>query len=196
MPTSDLQFQHHLRNHPILAPRPLQRAISEEAEQANRVKRDLPILVVLGNPPYSGISSNQGQWIDGLLKGAVPDGRGGKTPTASYYHVDGQPLGERNPKWLQDDYVKFIRWAQWRIEQTGHGILAFITNHGYLDNPTFRGMRWSLMQAFDEIYVLDLHGNAKKKEAAPDGSKDANVFDIQQGVAITFMVKLPATAKR
>lgn len=165
----------------------LGRAVSEEAAQAARVKRDLPILVVLGNPPYSGISSNQGEWIDGLLKGTLPDG----TSTASYYHVDGQPLGEKNPKWLQDDYVKFIRWAQWRIEQSGHGILAFITNHGYLDNPTFRGMRWSLMQAFDEIYVLDLHGNAKKKETAPDGGKDDNVFDIQQGTAICLMVKLP-----
>ncbi len=85
--------------------------------------------------------------------------------------------------------MKFIRFAQWRIEQTGYGILAFITNHGYLDNPTFRGMRQSLMQTFDDIYVLDLHGNAKKKETAPDGSKDENVFDIQQGVAIGIFVK-------
>src|SRR5260221_224832 len=77
-----------------------------------------------------------------------------------YYFVDGQPLGERNPKWLQDDYVKFIRWAQWRLEQTGSGILAFVTNHGYLDNPTFRGMRQQLMQTFDEIWLVDLHGNA------------------------------------
>ncbi len=96
---------------------PMQRAISEEARQARRVKRELPILVVLGNPPYSGISSNQGEWIDGLLKGTLPDG----TSTASYYHVDGKPLGERK-LWLQDDYVKFIRWAQWRLEQTGQGI--------------------------------------------------------------------------
>jgi len=167
---------------------PLSTAIGEESRQAARVKRDLPILVVLGNPPYSGISSNQGEWIDGLLKGKLPDG----AATASYYHVDGKPLGERK-LWLQDDYVKFIRWAQWRIEQTGHGILGFITNHGFLDNPTFRGMRWSLMQAFDEIYVLDLHGNTKKKEVSPDGSKDDNVFDIQQGVAISLMVKLPRT---
>jgi predicted helicase len=105
------------------------------------------------------------------------------------YRVDGQPLGERNPKGLQDDYVKFIRFAQWRIERTGYGILAFITNHGYLDNPTFRGMRESLMQSFDDIYVLDLHGNAKKKERAPDGTKDENVFDIQQGVSINILVK-------
>jgi predicted helicase len=106
-----------------------------------------------------------------------------------YYQVDGQPLGEKNPKWLQDDYVKFIRFGQWRIDQTDLGILAFITNHGYLDNPTFRGMRRSLEQSFDEIYVMDLHGNAKKKEIALDGSKDENVFDIQQGVAVSMMVK-------
>ena len=171
----------------------LQRAISAESQQAHLVKRDLPILVVLGNPPYSGISTNQGDWIDGLLKGSIPsrNSQTGKTEyisTASYYHVDGKPLGERK-MWLQDDYVKFMRWAQWRLEQTGHGILAFITNHGYLDNPTFRGMRWALMRAFDEIYVLDLHGNTKKKEVAPDGGIDQNVFDIQQGVSIGIFVK-------
>ena len=103
--------------------------------------------------------------------------------------MDGKPLGEKNPKWLQDDYVKFIRWGQWRIEQTGAGVLAFITNHGYLDNPTFRGMRQQLMHTFNEIYILDLHGNSKKKECAPDGSKDENVFDIQQGVAIGIFIK-------
>src|SRR5207244_12461674 len=103
--------------------------------------------------------------------------------------VDRKPLGERNPKYLNDDYVKFISFAQWRIEQTGYGILAFITNHGYLDNPTFRGMRQSLLRSFDEIYILDLHGNAKKKERAPDNTKDENVFDIQQGVAIGIFVK-------
>lgn len=171
----------------------LQRAIGEESQQANRIKRDLPILVVLGNPPYSGISSNQGEWIDGLLKGSIPSknaetGKTEYTSTASYYHVDGKPLGERK-LWLQDDYVKFIRWAQWRLQQTGHGILGFITNHGYLDNPTFRGMRWALMQAFDEIYILDLHGNTKKKEVAPDGGPDNNVFDIQQGVSIGIFIK-------
>ena len=90
---------------------------------------------------------------------------------------------------MQDDYVKFIRFAQWRIEQTGYGILAFICNNAYLDNPTFRGMRQNLMQTFDDIYILDLHGNSKKKEKAPDGSEDKNVFDIQQGVAIGIFVK-------
>ena len=92
-------------------------------------------------------------------------------------------------KWLSDDYVKFIRFAQWRIERTGEGVLGFVTNHSYLDNPTFRGMRRSLMETFDEIYLLDLHGNSKKKERAPDGGKDENVFDIQQGVAIGLFVK-------
>jgi predicted helicase len=103
--------------------------------------------------------------------------------------VDGKPLGERNPKGLLDDYVKFIRFAQYRVAETGYGVVALITNHGYLDNPTFRGMRQNLMQTFDEIYVLDLHGNSKKKEVCPDGSPDQNVFDIQQGVAIAFFIK-------
>jgi predicted helicase len=109
-------------------------------------------------------------------------------PCGSYFEVDGQPLGERKI-WLNDDYVKFIRFAQWRIEKTGHGVLAFITNHGYLDNPTFRGMRQSLLRSFDDIYLLNLHGNSKKKERAPDGGKDENVFDIQQGVAIGIFVR-------
>jgi len=166
--------------------------IAEEANAAGKVKCEAPVMVVLGNPPYSGHSENKGPWIDGLLRGK--DILTGK-PTGNYFEVDGKPLGERNPKWLNDDYVKFIRFAQWRIEQTGYGILAFISNHGYLDNPTFRGMRQSLMQTFDDIYILDLHGNAKKKEVAPDGSKDENVFDIQQGVAICIMVKKGTGAK-
>lgn len=160
--------------------------LAEEANEASKVKQEAPVMVVLGNPPYSGHSANAGEWISGLLRGKDSLS---KNPTSDYFKVDGQPLGERNPKWLNDDYVKFIRFAQWRIEQTGYGILAFITNHGYLDNPTFRGMRQSLMQTFDDIYVLDLHGNSKKKERAPDGSKDNNVFDIQQGVAIGIFIK-------
>lgn len=150
--------------------------IADEANAAVGIKQDEPVMVVVGNPPYSGHSENKGEWIQHLVR--------------DYYQVDGAPLGEKNPKWLQDDYVKFIRFSQWRIAKTGSGILAFITNHGYLDNPTFRGMRRSIEQTFDEIYVMDLHGNSKKKETAPDGSKDQNVFDIQQGVAIGMMVKL------
>ncbi len=160
--------------------------ISDEANEAVKVKRNYPVMIVLGNPPYSGHSANKGNWIKGLLRGE--DSQTGKT-TGNYFEVDGQPLGERNPKWLNDDYVKFIRFAQWRIEKTGYGILAFITNHGYLGNPTFRGMRQSLMETFDDIYVLDLHGNSKKKERSPDGRKDENVFDIQQGAAIGIFVK-------
>lgn len=141
-------------------------------------------MVMLGNPPYSGHSANKGAWISRLLRG-----QDGEKPTGSYFHVDGRPLGERNPKWLNDDYVKFMRFAQRRIERTGEGVLGFVTNHSYLDNPTFRGMRHSLMEAFDKIYLLDLHGNAKKKERTPDGGKDENVFSIQQGVAIGLFVR-------
>src|SRR5205085_2018598 len=151
------------------------------ATAAGNVKYDYPVMVVIGNPPYSYESANTGAWISKLIR--------------DYYQVDGQPLGERNPKWLQDDYVKFIRFAQWRIERTGYGILAFITNHGYLDNPTFRGMRQNLMQSFDDIYVLNLHGNSKKKERSPDGTKDENVFDIQQGVAVSIFVRRQADAR-
>jgi len=162
------------------------RVIADEAEAASKAKTQLPIMVIMGNPPYSGHSANASWRMNA---------EGKKTPTfigrlmQDYYFVDGKPLAEKNPKWLQDDYVKFLRWAQWRIEKTGAGILAFITNHGYLDNPTFRGMRQNLMKTFDNIYLIDLHGNAKKKEKCPDGSKDENVFDIQQGVAIAIMVK-------
>jgi predicted helicase len=150
-------------------------SLSEESHLAGKVKKDQPILVILGNPPYSGHSSNIGVWISKEIK--------------AYYEVDGKPLGEKNPKWLQDDYVKFLRFAQWKIDQAGEGLLGFITNHSYLDNPTFRGMRQSLMKSFDELYLLDLHGNSLKKEKCPDGSKDENVFDIQQGVAIAILIK-------
>jgi len=151
--------------------------VAQEANEASTVKRDTPVMVVLGNPPYSGHSANKSEWIAGLVR--------------DYYYVDGLPLGERNSKWLQDDYVKFIRFGQWRVSETGYGVLAFITNHGYLDNPTFRGMRQNLMKTFTDIYILDLHGNSKKKETSPDGSPDQNVFDIQQGVSIGIFIKEP-----
>ena len=162
-------------------------ALAHEAEAVNEIKRKRRFTVVIGNPPYSGLSSNMGPWIDGLLKGRLPDG----TATSSYYRVDGAPLGERKV-WLQDDYVKFIRLSQWLLDGTGAGVHAYISNHGYLDNPTFRGMRWSLTQSFRHIRVLDLHGNLKKKEAPPAGGRDVNVFDIQQGVAIGFFAKAAA----
>jgi len=149
--------------------------IAEESEAASRIKTQEPIMVVLGNPPYAGHSSNNGAWISKLIE--------------DYKSVNGQRLKERNLKWLNDDYVKFIRFGQSRIENTGQGVLAFITNHGYMDNSTFRGMRASLLNTFDELYFLDLHGNVKKQEQSPDGSVDQNVFDIQQGVAICILVK-------
>ncbi|MEG3929319.1 MULTISPECIES: Eco57I restriction-modification methylase domain-containing protein [unclassified Microcoleus] len=151
--------------------------VAQEANEASMVKRDTPVMVVLGNPPYSGHSANKSKWIESLVQ--------------DYYYVDGLPLGERNSKWLQDDYVKFIRFGQWRVSETGYGVLAFVTNHGYLDNPTFRGMRQNLMQTFTDIYILDLHGNSKKKEVSPDGSPDQNVFDIQQAVSIGIFIKAP-----
>jgi len=156
--------------------------IAQESSDAAHVKKLTDIMVVVGNPPYSGHSANASVGKDGKLNFIG-------TLLREYYFVDGAPLGERNPKWLQDDYVKFIRFGEWRINQTGYGILAFITNNGYLDNPTFRGMRQHLMNSFDEIYVLDLHGNSKKKEKTPDGGKDENVFDIQQGVSILLAAK-------
>ena len=162
-------------------------SLSEESHLAGKVKKEQPILVILGNPPYSGHSANKGEWIDLLLKEGYTHKNGIKDD--GYYQVDGKPLGEKNPKWLQDDYVKFIRFAQWKIDQAGEGVLGFITNHSYLDNPTFRGMRRSLMNSFNEIYLLDLHGNSLKKEKCPDGSKDENVFDIRQGTAIALFIK-------
>ena len=159
------------------------RIIAEEANSATEIKRDMPIMVVLGNPPYSGHSANASRkdgkltWIGELIE--------------DYKRVDGVGLGEKNTKWLQDDYVKFIRFGQNRIHNTGAGILAFVTNHGYLDNPTFRGMRQQLMNTFTHIYLLDLHGNARMRERAPDGGPDENVFDIQQGVSIAIFVKEP-----
>ena len=159
---------------------PIAHDISEECALANKVKHEEPIMVIMGNPPYSGASENNNDWTEKLLKTDL-DG------AQSYYTVDGMPLNEKNPKWLQDDYVKFLRFAQWKIHKAGKGIVGMITNHGYLDNPTFRGMRQSLMRTFDEIYVLDLHGNSLKGETCD--STDENVFDIKQGTAIILMVK-------
>ncbi len=159
-------------------------AMAREAASTDEVKRQKPVMVVIGNPPYSGHSANKSFWINQLLRGQNDDGA-----TGSYFHVDGQLLQEKNMKWLNDDYVKFIRFAQWCIEKTDEGILAFVTNHSYLDSPTFRGMRRSLMETFDDLYLLDLHGNARRREQAPGGGRDMNVFDIQQGVAIGLFVK-------
>lgn len=151
--------------------------LSSEANEANHVKRDTPVMCVIGNPPYSGESANKGEWIMSLMEDYKKE-PGGKVK-----------LKERNPKWINDDYVKFLRYGQYYIEKNGSGILAFINPHGYLDNPTFRGMRWNLLKTYDKIYTIDLHGNAKKKETASDGSADVNVFDIMQGVSINLFVK-------
>lgn len=166
---------------------PFFREISNENKVTSKIKLAEPVIAIIGNPPYAGMSSNKGKWIDDLLKNGYKRADG--TKDNGYYMVDNEPLGERNPKWLQDDYVKFIRFAQWKIDRTGEGIVSFITNHSFLDNPTFRGMRESLLESFDRIYVLNLHGNLKKKEKCPNGSKDENVFDIQQGVAISIFIK-------
>jgi predicted helicase len=154
---------------------PMVEWLTQEANEANDIKKDTPVMVILGNPPYSGESANFTK--DDFLA-AYKMEPGGK-----------EKLNERNSKWINDDYVKFLRYGQNFIEKYGGGVLAFINNHSFLDNPTFRGMRWNMLKTFDKIYILDLHGSTKKKETAPDGSKDENVFDIQQGVSINIFIK-------
>lgn len=167
--TNTLEEAHEMTGLPLFT-----QWLADEAAAAGIVKRNVPIMVVLGNPPYSGHSANKGAWIAGLLE---------------EYKKSPELKKPAQAKWLSDDYVKFIRFSQWRIEQTGHGVLAFITNHGYLDNPTFLDMRASLMASFDEIHVLDLNGSSKKFLTNPEGGRDENVFDIQQGVAIAIFIR-------
>jgi predicted helicase len=145
--------------------------LSSEANEANYIKRDTPVMCVIGNPPYSVSSSNKSEWIENL--------------TADYK----KDLNERNIQPLSDDYIKFIRFGQYFIEKNGEGILAYISNNSFIDGLIHRQMRKNLMETFDKIYILDLHGNSKKKETAPDGGKDENVFDIMQGVSINIFVK-------
>lgn len=149
--------------------------LSREIKKADRIKRDKPIMVMVGNPPYNGESINKGEWIMRKLE--------------QYKREPGLTYNIEDTKWVNDDYVKFIRLAQNYIERGGTGIVAYINPHGYLDNPTFRGMRYELLKAFDEIRIINLHGNVKKKEFCPDGSKDENVFNIQQGVCINIFIK-------
>ncbi len=144
--------------------------LSTEASKANYIKRDTPVMCVIGNPPYSVSSSNKGEWIQNLI--------------ADYK----KNLNERKIN-IDDDYVKFIRYGQHYIEKNGEGVLAYISNNSFIDGITFRQMRKNLLSTFDKIYILDLHGNAKKKETTPDGCKDENVFDIMQGVSINLFVK-------
>ena len=161
-------------------------ALGRESQAVNEIKRNQRFTVVIGNPPYLGEAGRGGNWIAGLMRGReIQSGRS----TLSYFEVDGEPLEERNTKWLNDLYVRFTRLSHWLLEQTGRGVHGFITNHGYIDNTTFRGMRWALLASFDQLFLLDLHGNLNKKEVTPDGHKDENVFDIEQGVAVGLFVK-------
>jgi predicted helicase len=159
----------------------LAKAITEESYEAGIVKNKLPIMVVMGNPPYSGESMNP-QYTDNDVYKVEP---GTKVK-----------LQERNSKWINDDYVKFIRLAESLVEKTDEGVIGMITSHGYLDNPTFRGMRYHLMETFDKIYVFDLHGNANKKEVGKNGEKDENVFDIKTGVSIILGIKKKNKSKK
>ncbi len=181
----------HLAN-TLAGPRTRQRSLFAGSEDENPflpaavAGRELacraPFTVIVGNPPFSGISQQQGRWIVDLLRGQ----EGGQRRWCNYFEVDGRPLGERKT-WLQDDYVKFLRYAHWKIETAGCGIVGFVTNHGYLDNPTFRGVRQQLLTTFPRITVIDLHGNRKKKECSPDGWPDENVFGIEQGTALGLL---------
>jgi predicted helicase len=153
-----------------------ERWLSKEASEANSIKQDTPVMVVIGNPPYSVSSMNKGEWIQALLKDYKKD------------------LKEKKIN-LDDDYIKFIRYAQHYIEKVGYGIVAMITNNSFIDGITHRQMRKSLLETFDKIYILDLHGNSKKQETCPDGSKDENVFDIMQGVSINIFIKKTKSKK-
>ena len=150
--------------------------LAQEANAASSIKKESPVMIVMGNPPYSGISQNNGEWITNLL--------------SDYKKEPGGilPLKERKI-WLNDDYCKFIRLGQYYVDRNKEGVLAYICNNGFLDNPTFRGMRWHLLQSFDKVFILNLHGNARKKEITIDGSKDENVFDIMTGVSINIFIK-------
>ena len=153
---------------------PFSQWLSREAKGANTIKRDMPIMCVIGNPPYSGHSSNKGEWISSLVE---------------EYKKSPELRAPGQGKWLSDDYVKFIRYAEHLIAKSGEGVLGYITNHSYLDNPTFFEMRQHLMQTFDEIFIYDLHGSVKRSGAIAAHVRDENVFDIQQGVAIIIAVK-------
>tara|TARA_B100000575_G_scaffold45764_1_gene32985 strand:+ start:3455 stop:6802 length:3348 start_codon:yes stop_codon:yes gene_type:complete len=156
-------------------------SLAREAESVNAVKQNHKFTVVIGNPPYSGVSSNNGVWIKDLLRSS------NQKYLTSFYEYRDKPVKESNTRWLNDDYVKFMRLSQSTIANSQTGIHGMITNNSFLDNPTFRGMRESLSKTFSKCYLINLHGNVKKGDKAPDGSKDENVFDIQQGVAISIM---------
>ncbi|GAA8612597.1 DNA methyltransferase [Helicobacter pylori] len=207
--------------------RGLQPIFEEELKSAQKIKKDENILIITGNPPYSGASSNEGlfEWEVKATYGIEPEFQtieieknvkltdkiktllkniqtqkesGGKNALKNLkqLHSKYKLQKERNPKWLSDDYVKFMRFAQNKIESLGHGLFGFISNNAFLDNPTFRGLRRSLLECYDELYILNLHGNARKKEKTPQGTKDENVFNIKQGVSINLFVKKAQTTKQ
>lgn len=160
---------------------PLLPALTEESKQAQEIK-DKPILVITGNPPYSKKSKNNGDWIVNLVD--------------SYKFIDGKRSKEKQ-NWYRDDYIKFIRFAQDKMDKVDEGIVAVITNHSFLSNITMPGMRQSLLNSFDQLYVINLHGSAKKEENLPDGfAKDENVFDIEQGVSMSFFIKKKGLSKK
>ncbi|ECH3938232.1 DNA methyltransferase [Campylobacter jejuni] len=188
--------------------------LTKEFKKAQKIKEE-QILIITGNPPYSGASRNKGLYEDEnkISYGLEPSKANLSKEQKEYINLYFQEKtkqntktfkaiyekhkleNEKNTKWLLDDYVKFIRFAQSKIDSQESGIFAFISNNSFLDNPTFRGMRYSLMQSFDKIYILNLHGDVNKKEKAPDGSKDDNVFDIKQGVSINIFIKQNSKTK-
>ncbi|RVY24120.1 DNA methyltransferase [Helicobacter pylori] len=211
----------------IVAYRGLSPIFEKELKSAQEIKKDEKILIITGNPPYSGASSNEGlfEWevkatygiepefqtieiekkvkltdkIQTLLKNIQTQKESGSKNALKELknlHSKYKLQDERNPKWLLDDYVKFMRFAQNKIESLGHGLFGFISNNAFLDNPTFRGLRRSLLECYDELYILNLHGNARKKEETPQGAKDENVFNIMQGVSINLFVKNPQVVRQ
>ncbi|WQU76616.1 N-6 DNA methylase [Helicobacter pylori] len=211
----------------IAAHRGLQPIFEKELKSAQEIKKDEKILIITGNPPYSGASENKGlfEWevkatygiepefqtieieknvkladkIQTLLKNVQKQKEGSSKDALKALkslHSKYKLQKEKNPKWLLDDYVKFMRFAQNKIKSLGHGLFGFISNNAFLDNPTFRGLRHSLLECYDELYILNLHGNARKKEETPQGAKDENVFNIMQGVSINLFVKKAQTTKQ
>nr|WP_240647912.1 type ISP restriction/modification enzyme [Helicobacter pylori] len=211
----------------IAAHRGLQPIFEKELKSAQEIKKDENILIITGNPPYSGASENKGlfEWEVKATYGIEPEfqtietkknikltdeiqtlldniqkqkesGSKDALKNLKQLHSKYKLQKERNPKWLLDDYVKFMRFAQNKIESLGHGLFGFISNNAFLDNPTFRGLRHSLLECYDELYILNLHGNARKKEETPQGAKDENVFNIKQGVSINLFVKKAQATKQ
>ncbi len=211
----------------IAAYRGLNPTFEKELLSAQEIKKDEKILIITGNPPYSGASSNEGlfEWevkatygiepefqeietkknvkltdeIQTLLKNIQTQKQGDSKKALKELkslHSKYKLKNEKNPKWLLDDYVKFMRFAQNKIESLGHGLFGFISNNGFLDNPTFRGLRRSLLECYDELYILNLHGGVRKKEETPQNTKDENVFNIMQGVSINLFIKSPQATKK